>query len=121
MTHGTRPYYSQGRRLERGDYLADIMLWRNDPDLAQHVEKLAREGALNAQYVMGLICAEGRGVEQDEIEAYAWLTVAAENGDADARLLRTVVAANMSAPQVESGCRRAAELQALLSAATGDN
>lgn len=121
MASSARPYYSQGRGLERGDYLADIMLWRNDPELAQHVEKLAMQGDLNAQYVMGLICAEGRGVDQDEVEAYAWLTVATEKGDADARLLRTVVAANMSAQQVEAGCQRAAALQVFLLAQTDDN
>ena len=40
----------------------------------------AEKGNAIAQYNLGLAYAEGRGVPADPIEAYAWLSLAMENG-----------------------------------------
>ncbi|MGD8641324.1 MAG: sel1 repeat family protein [Gammaproteobacteria bacterium] len=77
-------------------YLADLALYRNDPELARALEENALQGDRNAQYAIGLIYAEGRGVNYNPVESYAWLTVAALQGDEDALQLRYVVAEVMS-------------------------
>ena len=80
--------------------LADLVLLRNDPAVAAEFLQAAINGDVDAQYGMGLICAEGRGVEQDEVRALYWLTRAIEQGDRDAVLLRQVVAVNMTPEQL---------------------
>lgn len=80
--------------------LADLVLLRNDPAVAAEFLQAAINGDVDAQYGMGLIYAEGRGVEQDEVRALYWLTRAIEQGDRDAVLLRQVVAVNMTAEQL---------------------
>ena len=80
--------------------LADLVLLRNDPDVAAEFLQAAINGDVDAQYGMGLICAEGRGVEQDEARALYWLTRAVEQGDKDAAVLRQIVAVNMTPEQL---------------------
>jgi TPR repeat protein len=81
--------------------LSDLVLLRNDPVVAAEFLRAAKKGDVDAQYGMGLIYAEGRGVEQDEAKAFYWLTCAIEQGDSGAVVLRKVVAAGMSAEQFD--------------------
>ena len=79
--------------------LASLTLLRNDPAVADEFLQAARQGDVDAQYGMGLIYAEGRGVEQDEARSFYWLTRAIEQGDNGADVLRKVVATGMTAGQ----------------------
>ena len=79
--------------------LTDLVLLRNDPVVAGEFLQAAIRGDVDAQYGIGLIFAEGRGLEQDEVKAYYWLTRAIEQGDEDADLLRCNVAINMTDEQ----------------------
>ena len=79
--------------------LADLVLLRNDPAVAAEFLRAAINGDVDAQYGMGLIYAEGRGVEQDEARAFYWLTRAIGQGDKDAALLRQIVAGRMTPEQ----------------------
>jgi TPR repeat protein len=81
--------------------LSDLVLLRNDPAVAAEFLEAANRGEVDAQYGMGLIYAEGRGVAQDEAKAYFWLTMAMEQGDHDAEALRRVVAESMTPAQFE--------------------
>jgi TPR repeat protein len=45
---------------------------------------------------MGLIYAEGRGVEIDLAQAHYWLSLAVAQGDRDADLLRNIVGSQMT-------------------------
>ena len=81
--------------------LSDLVLLRNDPVVAAEFLRAAKEGDVDAQYGMGLIYAEGRGVEQDEAKSFYWLTRAIQQGDSGAVVLRKVVAAGMSAEQFD--------------------
>ena len=76
--------------------LSGLSLWRNDPALAAKLVEQASQGDMDAQYAAGLIYAEGRGVAVDLVQAYYWLTLAAEQGDADAVQLRQHIGAGMS-------------------------
>ncbi len=79
--------------------LSDLVLLRNDPVVAEEFLQAAQQGDINAQYGMGLIYAEGRGVDQDAAKAFYWLTCAIEQGDSGAEILRNVVAAGMTDEQ----------------------
>ncbi len=81
--------------------LRSLSLLRNDPDEAAQLLEAAEQGDLDAQYAMGLCYAEGRGVDQDEARSFVWLTLAHEQGDDDALVLRNIVAASMSDAQFE--------------------
>lgn len=91
--------------------LKDLVLIRNDPEVAMEFLQAALAGDVDAQYGLGLIYAEGRGVEQDEAKAFFWLTLAHEQGDEHADELRKVVAAAMTGEQL-------ARADALLAART---
>ena len=82
------------------EFLQDLVLWRNDPDHAMEVLYHAKLGNVHAQYAMGLLYAEGRGVPQDEVQAYVWLSRAIDQGDRDARDLRNIVVENMTPEQL---------------------
>ena len=76
--------------------LRSLILLRNDPEEAAKLLRDAENGDMDAQYAAGLIFAEGRGVEQNDALSFFWLTLAYEQGDEDAKLLRTIVAANIT-------------------------
>lgn len=82
------------------DFLPELILWRNDPEHAEQVREQAEIGNVHAQYALGLMYAEGRGVKQDEVQAYVWLTRAAEQGDEDAVTLRYVLLSQMNPAQI---------------------
>ena len=79
--------------------LSNLVLLRNDPEVATEFLQAAHQGDIDAQYGLGLIYAEGRGVEQDEAKSFYWLTCAMEQGDSGAEVLRKVVAAGMTEEQ----------------------
>jgi TPR repeat protein len=81
--------------------LSALSLLRNDPEVASEMLSAAEKGDVDAQYGMGLIYAEGRGVALDEAKAYYWLSRAIEQGDRGAKTLLHVVAASMSQQQFE--------------------
>ncbi len=85
--------------------LSGLNLMRNDPDLAARLIAAAEQGDMDAQYATGLVYAEGRGVPQDAVQSYYWLTRAVEQGDRDAEKLRIYVAAGMSEGEFEQARR----------------
>lgn len=89
--------------VHRTDFLSDLVLLRNDPVVAARVRQEAMQGNPHAQYAMGLICAEGRGVVVDLAESWAWLTLAVLQGDREAAMLRNVVGVELSDTEFENG------------------
>jgi len=75
-----------------------------------NVRAEAMKGNPHAQYAMGLICAEGRGVTQDNSASYAWLTLAVLQGDRDAVALRNIIGVELSEAEFELGKKLASEL-----------
>ncbi len=53
----------------------------------------AEQGDADAQFNLGVMSADGRGVPQDDAEAVRWLRLAAEQGDADAQVNLGVMSA----------------------------
>jgi TPR repeat protein len=57
-----------------GDYAKALQLW----------QPLARQGNADAQYNLGLLYHQGRGVARDTKQAHEWYTQAANQGQTDA-------------------------------------
>ncbi len=71
-----------------GDPLEDGVTAYRDKDYAKAVElwtPLAEKGNAVAQYRMGTLYAEGRGVTQDDAAAATWFLKSAEQGNASAQ------------------------------------
>jgi TPR repeat protein len=86
-------------------YLKDLILLRNDPSKVGPIRDAARRGEVDAQYAMGLIYAEGRGVAVDLAQAHYWLSMAIAQGDGDANLLRNIVGSQMSDEEYQAARR----------------
>ncbi len=66
----------------------------------EQFEKLARSGSTDAQFNVGIMYAEGRGMTQDFVRGYMWLTIAATTGDPEAVRNRDLIAQKMSQTQI---------------------
>ena len=98
-------------------YLKDLILLRNDPSKLPMIQARAEAGEVDAQYAMGLIYAEGRGVQVDLAQAHYWLSLAVAQGDRDADLLRNIVGSRMTEEEYQVSCRmRAGPLHAAVRA-----
>jgi TPR repeat protein len=86
-------------------YLKDLILLRNDPSKVGVVRDAAERGEVDAQYAMGLIYAEGRGVQIDLAQAHYWLSLAIAQGDRDADLLRNIVGSQMTEEEYQASKR----------------
>lgn len=86
--------------------LSQLLLCGNDPALVEKVRQGAEAGDIDAQYALGLIYAEGRGLEPDPVAAYVWLSRSLARGDWDAGDLRHIVVQQMSPVQIAEAERR---------------
>jgi TPR repeat protein len=91
--------------MSDNSYLKDLVLLRNDPSTVQRVRDAAARGEVDAFYAMGLIYAEGRGVNIDLAQAHYWLSLAVDRGDRDAELLRNIVGSQMTDDEYEAAKR----------------
>jgi TPR repeat protein len=87
--------------MQNNNYLQDLVLWNNNSDTTNGIRKAAMQGEMDAQYALGLCYAEGRGVTQDLINAYHWLSLAIAQGDRDAFDLRAIIVEQMSDDQFQ--------------------
>ena len=72
--------------------------------------KTAEHGNAEAQFKLGNCYAKGTGVSKDEIEAYAYWSIAGRFSD-DARVSLAVLEKQMSAGKIAAGQKRTKELQ----------
>lgn len=75
--------------VSRADLLsAQLAYSKGDYEKAfQDYRDLAELGQPTAQYNLAIMYAKGQGVRQSELEAYAWASLAADNGDPNGRQL----------------------------------
>lgn len=76
---GAEAYLVRGLMLENG-----IAVNRNLSAAAASYRKAAELGHAQGQFRLGLLYAEGRGVEKDGVEAGIWLGLAVESGSVEA-------------------------------------
>ena len=72
---------------------------------------LAEEGNPEAQYILGSMYAQGKGVLQDYVQAHAWFNIAASQGHEKAALYRDEIAQKMTSSQVAKAQQLASQLQ----------
>jgi len=89
------------KKPNQKNWLGDLVLLRNDPELVDEVMPHAMGGNINAQYALGLIFAEARGTDEDLVKSFAWLSIAATEGDSDAESLRYIVGERMTCSQLD--------------------
>lgn len=87
------------------NYLKDLILLRNDPTKVPPILEAAQRGEVDAQYALGMVYAEGRGVPIDLARAHYWLSLAVAQGDRDAELLRNIVGSQMTDEEYEAAKR----------------
>jgi TPR repeat protein len=99
------PFIRPDTFMTDNSYLKDLILLRNDPSKVPAVMEAALRGEVDAQYALGLIYAEGRGVPLDLAQAHYWLSQAIAQGDRDAELLRNIVGSQMTDEEYEAAKR----------------
>ena len=78
----------------------------------QEFKQSADAGNSLAQFMMGRLYAEGRGVVEDKVAAYMWFDLAASNGNGRAIAARDAVAAELNSDEVERAQDLAADWRA---------
>ena len=63
----------------------------------------AEQGYVNAQYNLGLMYSIGEGVPQNNVRAYVWFSVAAAQGNEDARTNRDIISDRLTPEQLARG------------------
>ena len=81
-----------------------------DPDWITEIRRQAEQGNAIAQHNLGLMYANGTGVPQDDVLAYAWLNLATAQGNELASENQDKLRTRMTANQIA----RAQELSATL-------
>ncbi len=87
---------------DNGDYATALKEWRT----------LAEQGDAIAQYNLGLMYANGRGVPRDYVQARMWFNLAAAQDNETARTLRDKLAKKMTPAQLAEAQRLAREWKA---------
>ena len=96
------PYENGVAAYQRGDYASALKFWR----------PLAAQGNAYAQYNLGFMYDEGRGVPQDFVQAHMWFELAAAQGHEEAPKGRDLVASQMTPDQNVEAQRMAREWMA---------
>ena len=65
------------------------------------LKEAAEQGIAQAQYGLGVLYSLGVAVPKDDVQAYAWLTVAAAQGNEHARELKETLARDMTRTAID--------------------
>ncbi len=97
-----------GLRLRTGDGLP-----KDEAEGLHWIQRAADQGLPRAESMIGLFYAQGTGgLRKDLVAAHAWLSLAADGGDARSRLNRDTLARGFDAAQRDRSARLQAELRA---------
>jgi TPR repeat protein len=77
-----------------------MLMPKPKPLAAEWYRKAADQGHPVAQYYLGVMCMNGRGVPEDLIGAYLWFNLSAAQGRQDAIRARDFVAQRMNRTQL---------------------
>ncbi|MFQ5973787.1 MAG: peptidoglycan-binding protein [Alphaproteobacteria bacterium] len=84
-----------------GMYSKGVGVPQDDAEAVALFRLAAEQGQLDAQYNLGVKYATGSGVAKNPREALFWFSLAAERGDRDAQVRRRLLAATMSAEEID--------------------
>ena len=103
-------------KAEEGDAEAQSMLgfeYELKQDLkeaAKWYRKAAEQGIADAQFRLGVAYANGEGVLEDTLAAYAWYNIAAANGDDSAKGLKDIITKEMTPEQIAEAQKLSREI-----------
>ena len=83
-----------------------------DPDYDMALEwfnKAAAQGEDIAQYQLGVMYADGKGVAQSNVQAHMWYSLSAQQGNGNARIRLDELTEQMTAEEIADGQRLADE------------
>ncbi|MDB9968879.1 hypothetical protein OAE08_04335 [Gammaproteobacteria bacterium] len=69
----------------------------------EETKLLAEQGNAPAQTNLGLMYGNGRGVSENDVEAYVWFSVAVAQGHENARRNRDIVSESLTPDQLARG------------------
>ena len=75
------------------------------------IRKAAAQGDADAQYQLGVMYGQGEGVPKNNVDAYAWLSLAAAQGDGLAARDRETVAHRLTSRQRNQAEAQASKLE----------
>ena len=75
----------------KGDYATGLKEWK----------PLAEGGYIDAQYNLGIMYDNGKGVLQDYVYAHMWANISASNGEKNGAEVRDIIAKDMTPSQIE--------------------
>jgi TPR repeat protein len=75
----------------------------------EQCQHAAEQGAVEAQYNLGLMYATGLGVARDYVLAHKWFSIAAVHGSPEAHVDRTELALDMTSEEIAEAQRLARE------------
>jgi hypothetical protein len=90
-------------------YRRGLGVQQDNAEAVRLYRKAAEQGYLNAQYNIGVMCAEGQGVGEDLVQAYMWFSLVAASGDSTAKKNMEIIAARMTPSQIAEAQRLAKE------------
>ncbi len=64
------------------------------------VKKAAEQGRVDAQYNLGFMYDKGEGVPEDDIQAYAWISLVSAQGMENAKKAKEILTGEMSRAEV---------------------
>jgi len=96
-----------GRPVSSADLVKGIEAYKRGDyaTVLEELRPLAEEGLATAQYILGAMYADGKGVQQDNVEALKWLKLAAGQGHKVAARAVQIVAARKG-PAFSPGFRK---------------
>ncbi len=103
----------RGHVLAQGNLGTLLYFKTPEPDRAGAIKwwsSAARNGDPRSQYMLGALYANGDDMPRDFVEAYAWLSLAAANGLADAAKARASLAKTLDRKTRAAGLMRAREI-----------
>lgn len=109
-----------GRETEFFESVKSLEVPRDYAEAAKWYRKAAEQGHAGAQYNLGFMYGTGRGVPQNDVEAYVWWSLSAAQGDKQAATSRDIVARRMSRQEVVLGQQRAAAFVARKESASSE-
>ena len=77
--------------LKKGDCATAINEWK----------PLAQGSYIDAQYNLGIMYDNGKGVLQDYVYAHMWVNISASNGEKNGAEVRDIIAKDMTPSQIE--------------------
>lgn len=83
---------------------------QSDREAVSLFRLVAEQGNANAQTSLGVMYDLGRGVPEDDVQGYAWLSIAASQNNEEARVWRDRLRSSMTATQLAAGQDLAAGL-----------